>query len=403
MLTLLAQTDSYQSLAERILGTDVAHQSATQLPNDVVVLHRAYSTALHPKGITKIEMEDAGTAMRFATAFFGLRASIGAVLLTGTERLNQRPIAALLTALKALGAKVLEKGGEDHPPLVINPIPHQKAHEVWIDGSVSSQFISALLLLAPSLPLGLILYIEGTLASGPYVELTLNTMTKFGIKHILKGNSIRIARGQTIVPPALYKLEADWSAAGYFYSLVGLCAQPGRWLALHGLLPNSAQGDKILAKIFAQLGVQTKWMKGHYHIRYHSQEARKIAIDFAPIPDQAQTLIVYCAAKGIAITATGLGTLRGKETDRIAALQAELLKLGITLAETAEGVFEIAGTLNIQAKAVAIATYADHRMAMAFAPLRALCNVDFDDETVVRKSFPAFWQTFAAALRFLKS
>ncbi|WP_421944136.1 3-phosphoshikimate 1-carboxyvinyltransferase [Pedobacter sp.] len=339
-----------------------------------------------------VDVGPAGTAMRFLSAY--LSAKNGNFLLTGTERMKQRPIGILAEALKTLGADISYAETEGFPPLNIAGPLNQKTAEVKIKGDISSQYISALLMIAPILPQGLTLEIEGELTSKPYVDMTLDMLAEVGIEHSWNGNSISI-KPQTFKPGTLV-VEPDWSAASYWYSIAALADEAE--ISLPALKEKSLQGDSQIQKIMKIFGIATeKTEKGISVSNLGLSLETSQVLDLKTCPDLAQTIIVIAAALGKNMSFTGLETLKIKETDRIAALQNELAKIGVTLTED-----NLVYTLNTDElhfpDKITIATYEDHRMAMAFAPLALLINeVEIEEMQVVEKSYPYFWEDLKKA------
>lgn len=330
-----------------------------------------------------LDVLDAGTTMRFLTAYCAVSGK--KVTLTGTPRMQKRPIKLLVDALKTLGAKIDYEQEEGYPPIALDGF-EQKTRNLQIPGHISSQYISALLMTAPSLSQGLRLELTGQVISRPYIAMTLSLMHHFGIQYQWENQIIEIAPQP--YQAAHYQIEADWSGASYWYSMAALAPQAD--LFLIGLREKSFQGDQAIAAIMAQLGVHTDFQENG--IRLTKKEAQaEFAYDFTDCPDLAQTVAVTCAAKGIRAKLTGLQSLRIKETDRIAALQAELGKTGVQVEVEGDHTITIAPQ-KITAETCHFHTYEDHRMAMAFAPLGLLGNIAFDDRTVVNKSYPSFWE-----------
>ncbi len=329
----------------------------------------------------------AGTAMRFLAARLCLQE--GSFVLTGTERMKQRPIGILTEALKELGAQIEYTEKEGFPPLKITG-GNIQGGKINIDGSVSSQFISALCLIAPSLHKGLELEFDGEIASRPYLDMTLAIQAHFGIKHQWKANNLSIPAQP--YQTTNFTIEPDWSAASYWYSVVALCKAGS--IELPNLKKNSLQGDAVIAQVFQKLGVNTIYTKQGIQIEkmegFHLPEF--IEIDCEKCPDLAQTFATTIAGLGISGKLSGLKSLRIKETDRITALINELAKFGITAQEEENFVLTIqSGTLKQPSEP--IHTYEDHRMAMAFAPLiLKVDQLEFDDALVVNKSYPDFWK-----------
>lgn len=341
-------------------------------------------------GTNKVwDVGDAGTAMRFLTALSAVTHK--KLCLTGTARMQERPLGILVEALRQLGTKInyLKKTG--YPPINTAGFA-QKTAEISIRSDVSSQYISALLLVAPVLPQGLSLTLEGKASSMPYIEMTLSLMQHFGIKYAYEGNKI------VVLPQAYrggcYSIEADWSAASYWYACVAIAKNAS--LRLKGFRKKSFQGDAIIAEIMDSLGVSTEFEAKDDIILRKKPHKPYFSFDFTACPDLAQTVAVVCAAKGIEAKLSGLKSLRIKETDRIEALKTELLRLNVPLEVTCDDALWIKKTvLKLPSDKHSVATYNDHRMAMAFAPLAMRGNLSIENPEVVRKSYPRFWADLA--------
>jgi 3-phosphoshikimate 1-carboxyvinyltransferase len=329
----------------------------------------------------------AGTAMRFLTAF--LSKTVGEWVITGSERMKQRPIKLLVDALNSLGARIeyVEKDG--YPPLRIFGSA-LTGGEIRLNGGVSSQYISALMMIAPYMQQGLKIILEGNVISVPYIEMTMKMMTEFGVTVEFKENIISI-EPQTY-KPIQYKVESDWSAASYWYEILSLVGSGKVFLT--GLNENSYQGDSKVAELFEQLGVQSEYKTEGVLLTPNGKTASMFEYDFVNQPDLAQTFAVTCCLKGIPFNFRGLQTLKIKETDRIAALITELHKLGFILTEPTEGQLAWTGERCEPAESISIATYEDHRMAMAFAPAALITPISIEDPEVVSKSYPCFWKDF---------
>lgn len=330
----------------------------------------------------------AGTTFRFMTAFLALQS--GEQILTGTERMKQRPIKVLVDALRELGAQITYLEQEGYPPLRIGPpLAAQVKSLLRVAANTSSQYISALLLIAPTLPAGLTLQLEGEVVSRPYIEMTLGLMAYFGVTHRWEGDSIHVAPQPYQGRP--FVVEADWSAASYYYAMVALADSAD--LTLHGLFANSLQGDAVLPELFRPFGVQTEFLAtGIRLIKNGAALPANFDCDFLRCPDLAQTLAVVAAATGVSSSFGGLGTLRIKETDRIAALERELAKVGVRVSPHGAAALSIDGQVQVPQPAPVFATYEDHRMAMAFAPLALLGPIQIAEPEVVDKSYPDFWR-----------
>jgi len=331
-----------------------------------------------------LDVLDAGTTMRFLTAYCTVTQR--AAVLTGTARMCERPIHILVEALRHIGADIEYLGKEGFPPLRIKAFA-QRQSLVRLRGDVSSQYISALLMVAPLLPQGLTIEIEGTLASRPYVQMSLELMAYMGVQHRWDENRIFITPQSYQLKP--YRVEADWSGASYWFSAMAL-AEEGT-LYLEGLKEQSLQGDKAILHLGDALGVLGRFDAGGLHLS--KKEAQKhLSWDFSDCPDLAQSVVACCAAKGIVLEAKGLESLRIKETDRIAALQKELAKIGARFEESSseKGLFVLHPAQGI-GQQPRFASYDDHRMAMAFAPLALCGSILIEEPTVVAKSYPSFW------------
>lgn len=326
----------------------------------------------------------AGTTMRFLTALYSI--TEGERILTGSARMQQRPIGILVQALQRLGADITHLERDGYPPVRIRG-KRIKGGEVRIRADVSSQYISALMMIGPALERGLKLHLDGKVASFPYIRMTLKTMQELGIDCSIEGQTIVIAPGAYVPKPM--QAESDWSAASYHYSLCAL--SPDAQLRIRGLFADSLQGDSILPEIYERLGVHTHFEDGDMILRQTGERAAQLDVDYSDCPDIAQTVAVTCAALGVPARFTGVESLRIKETDRTAALQTELQKFGVRFHESAPGVWSLEGKAAASERQQ-IATYEDHRMAMSFAPLAlAAGSIAIEEPMVVRKSYPSFW------------
>ncbi len=330
-----------------------------------------------------IDVMDAGTTMRFLTAYFALTGKNK--IITGTARMKERPIALLVDALQTLGATIVYLGKEGFPPIETKGFDGQRANSVSLPGDVSSQYISALMMMAPVLPQGLTIRIEGHIGSRPYIDMTAALMNKFGATCDFKGQSIHI-------PSAHYQkanltVEADWSAASYWFAFTALADQAE--VRLPNVTRHSLQGDRVIVEVMEGLGV--KAVHDNEAVILTKQAHKGIVDwDFTNCPDLAQTVLPACAAKGIRGVFTGMESLRIKETDRIAALQSELTKIGARLTEEKSGIWNLAPGQLVPS--ISVKTYHDHRMAMGLAPWAARAQLIVDDPEVVNKSYPGFWE-----------
>lgn len=371
-----------KSISNRVLILNALSGNQSTLHN----LSDANDTRLMLKLIhdesTTIDVEDAGTTMRFLTAYFSVTNQHK--IITGTARMKERPIGILVDALRSLGADIAYVENAGFPPLEIKQFSGQKTNSLRIRGDVSSQFISALMMVAPSLPQGLTLYLEGKVGSRPYIEMTASLMKVFGVTCEVLENQVNLSAAP--YAPAEFTVESDWSGASYWFAFAAL-AQKAE-LLLPRLYLDSLQGDSAIVKIMESLGIQSR-MDGKLLKLTKIKSDKRLTWDFTHCPDLAQTVAVVCAAKGISGCFTGLQSLRIKETDRIAALQMELRKIGADLVEEHDQ-WELIPSKRLPEKAF-FNTYKDHRMAMAFAPLATCMNVDIENPKVVRKSYPKFW------------
>ena len=344
---------------------------------------------MHQKGEKYINIGAAGTAMRFMTAMLALRTK-ATVTIDGSARMRKRPIKELVDVLCQLGAKIEYAGESDScPPLLIHQAP-MRGGTVSINGSISSQYISALMMIAPGLSDGLTINITGGLVSRPYVEMTAAIMRDFGAEVLCTDNQITIKQGD--YQSRTYSVENDWSAASYWYEIRSLI--PDVNLRLASLHKNSTQGDSKVAEIFKLFGVETEYTSDGVLLTYNPKSvAERIDIDLQNQPDLAQTIVVTACLKGIPFRISGLSTLRIKETDRISALISQLAKLGYTVRETEDATLESDSVRRSGDKAPAIETFDDHRMAMAFAPASIVVpGITIEDAEVVSKSYPKYWE-----------
>lgn len=339
----------------------------------------------------------AGTTMRFLTAYFSLRPGIR--ILKGSDRMHKRPIRILVDALTALGAKIEYLGEPGYPPLKIHG-GTLRGGEISIDGSVSSQYISALLMIAPSLPLGLVMRFTGEIASRPYINMTLKLMENFGVSGMWQDRAISVSpqRYSVISDDSTkpYPIEADWSAASYWYAIAAFAGEAD--ITLLGLKKQSLQGDSVLPDLFRFFGVNTEFSDAGIRLTKGAVPTDRLAFDFNDCPDIVQSVAVVSSALGISCLFKGLSTLKLKETDRAQALKNELLKFNIDtriLSDDAALIIDQRG-INNPVKEV-INTYEDHRMAMSFATLAMkVGEVLIENPSVVSKSYPTFWDDMKA-------
>jgi 3-phosphoshikimate 1-carboxyvinyltransferase len=335
---------------------------------------------------------DAGTTMRFLTAYFAVTGQ--SKIMTGTPRMCERPIGILVDALRILGADIEYQKETGYPPLKLNGFTYSGQNEINMRGDVSSQYISALLLIAPGLPSGLKIQLEGEVGSKPYIEMTLNQMAHFGINYHADWHTNTIIIPPFKYQPHPYAIESDWSGASYWYSIVALADDAE--VELLGLKKDSLQGDSAIVDIMRHLGVESVFTERGVLLS-KIPPAASIGWDFTACPDLAQTVAVCCAVKGITLSLTGIESLKIKETDRVFALQQELQKLGATLKEIEKDhLYEVARIPGFEsAETPSIHTYDDHRMAMAFAPAGMVSPIIIEEPGVVVKSYPGYWKDLA--------
>lgn len=340
-----------------------------------------------------IDIHAAGTAMRFLTAY--LCVTPGTHVITGTERMQQRPIRILVDALRTLGARINYTGNEGFPPLRINGT-QLTGSEIELAGNVSSQYISALLMIGAVLPVGLKLRLTGDIISRPYINLTLQLMHDFGAQAgWTSESSIDVTPGGYRDTP--FRVESDWSAASYWYQMTAL-ATGSPEVELLGLFANSAQGDSRGAELFARLGVQTEYTPQGVKLRKQGHPVVRLDEDLVDIPDLAQTFVVTCCLLDVPFRFTGLQSLKIKETDRICALITELRKLGYVIHAEQDSILWWDGERCPADEQPSIDTYEDHRMAMAFAPACLVCpSIRINEPQVVSKSYPRYWDDLQAA------
>ncbi|MCF8319232.1 MAG: 3-phosphoshikimate 1-carboxyvinyltransferase [Sphingobacteriaceae bacterium] len=375
-----------QALSKGLVSVENLSQAA-----DTQTLLHILNTQLGTQNPQHIDVGPAGTAMRFLTAL--LATQPGEYTLTGSQRMKDRPIGILVNALQKLGAHINYIEQDGYPPLSIKGPFEQKETKINIQGNVSSQYISALLLIAPSLPKGLCLELEGELTSKPYVEMTLAMLQQVGIQHSWEGNQICIE--QQAFKTSKLLVEPDWSAASYWYAIAALAQESS--LNMPHLQAYSLQGDSKITELMANFGITSQFKNGELQLTKESKTPERKIFDLKDCPDLAQTLIVCCAALGHEATFTGLETLKIKETDRVKALQTELAKIGVTLIEK-NLTYKLDCSKRVLPKKIQIATYEDHRMAMAFTPLALLIDeVEIMEPQVVAKSYPHFWDDLKTA------
>lgn len=348
-----------------------------------------------------VDVHHAGTAMRFLTAYFSLNTE-SEITITGSERMQQRPIQILVDALVDLGAVIDYEKENGYPPIRIKSPTEITKDKVRIKGNVSSQYISAIMLVASKLKNGLEIKLLGEITSIPYIKMTLALLQQIGIKASFKEDTIKI-RHQSKINTQVVTVEADWSSASYWYSLIAL-ASVGSKISLSSYKKESLQGDSCLAEIYIKLGVTTTFHENTIMLEKCSNcNVQALQLNLKSAPDIAQTIAVTCFGLGISCDLLGLHTLKIKETDRLIALKNELEKLGATIKITNESLHLKAHDLSFnKGKEVAIATYNDHRMAMAFAPLALKTQIKILNADVVSKSYTNFWNDFGELIPIVR-
>ncbi|PTM03423.1 MAG: 3-phosphoshikimate 1-carboxyvinyltransferase [Bacteroidetes bacterium] len=350
--------------------------------DDAILMQKALSS-----DADIIDIHHAGTAMRFLTAFLATQ-SEREVVLTGSSRMQERPIKVLVDALNQLNANITYEKTEGFPPLRIKGNIITK-HKVSIKANVSSQYISALLLIAPSLKNGLELTLEGEITSIPYIKMTLSLLNKLGIETKFEGQTISVKPESKGVSPITLTVESDWSSASYFYSISAL-STIGTEITLSSYKQNSLQGDSVLADIYKEFGVSTTFISGSIRLKKEQENKNPKTFNLVNCPDIAQTIAVTCLGFGINCQLNGLHTLKIKETDRLVALKTEIEKFGTSVVITDDSLS--LNNVQVLKNNIVVETYKDHRMAMAFAPLGLKTNLAIKNADVVSKSYPDFWQ-----------
>lgn len=334
-----------------------------------------------------VEVHHAGTAMRFLTAYFAIQEN-NEVVLTGSTRMKERPIKILVEALQQLGADISYEEKEGYPPLRIKG-KKLAINRVSLPANVSSQYISALLLIAPKLENGLEINLTGEITSQSYIKMTLDLLNEIGIKTSSAGNTI-VVEHKASIENQQFTIESDWSSASYFYSIIAL-SEIGSKITLSSFKESSFQGDSVLVEIYNHFGVETEFENDSIVLKKVKETSvSNVQLDLNSSPDLAQTIAVTCFGLGVECHLTGLHTLKIKETDRLEALKNELVKLGAVVSLTENSIsVEPSSTIR---ENVSITTYQDHRMAMAFATLAVKIPLVIEDAEVVSKSYPAFWK-----------
>jgi len=341
---------------------------------------------LNNQNESTFDCHHAGTTFRFLTAYLSLQS--GEQILTGSDRMKQRPIGPLVEALRSVGAEIDYLENDGFPPLKIKKFQTQINNNITIKADISSQFISALCMIAPVLKNGLTINFEGELVSKPYLDMTLSIMSSFGIKSSFENNKVTIDNqpysGQD------YLVESDWSSASYHFAIASIL--PGSEITLNHYFQYSLQGDSAIVEMAKSFGLSSTFEGTQLIIKSTKEKRKTFSYDYIKQPDIAQTLAVMGAANNLHLHFKGLKTLRIKETDRIAALQNELQKVGVSFKQSEDPKFEFEQSGQAVIDAPEFETYQDHRMAMAFAPLAILGQIKILNPKVVSKSYPDFWE-----------
>ena len=382
-----------KSISNRALILNALSKSSFPIENlsdcdDTEVMIDAFASDKY-----EINIGAAGTSMRFLTAYLSQLEGEEHII-TGTERMKNRPIRILVDALRELGADIEYIEKEGFPPLKING-KKLNGGTISLNGGVSSQYISALMMIAPAMKNGLILNLEGEIISKPYIHLTSQMMLDFGVVTNWESNSIQIEA--QVYQPVFYTVESDWSAASYWYEILALSPENVE-IKLSGLRNNSSQGDAKISELFERLGISTEFTETGISLKKNKNIVSEFVYDFVNEPDMAQTFVVTCCFMNITFHFSGLQSLKIKETDRISALQKELKKLGYIVADFNDSALKWSGERCDAVPDTVIDTYEDHRMAMAFAPVSLISGkIIINEPQVVSKSYPSFWDDLKKA------
>lgn len=384
-----SKSETNRLLLLQALYPNISIENASNSDDSEVMVEALQKSKIKNQKSFIIDVHHAGTAMRFLTAFFAIQEGVE-VILTGSSRMKERPIQILVDALNQLGAEITYIEKEGFPPIKIVGKKLIQSR-VSLPANVSSQFVSALLLIAPKLENGLELTLEGAITSRPYIQMTLDLLGEIGVETSFVNNSIKISPKPFIESSKSIHVESDWSSASYFYSIVAL-SEIDTEITLSNFKKNSLQGDSVLVEIYENFGVETVFNSDNSITISKISNFKPDTLNFHlnSSPDIAQTIAVTCFGLGIECKLTGLHTLKIKETDRLEALKNELTPLGASVQITEDSI-SIQGFPNVELHDTNIKTYQDHRMAMAFAPLAIKMPLTFANAEVVSKSYPAFW------------
>lgn len=382
-----SKSETNRLLLLQALYPNIILENTSSSDDSEVMAHALQKSKINNQKSLIVDVHHAGTAMRFLTAFFAIQEG-REVILTGSSRMKERPIKILVEALKQLGTEITYKENEGFPPIRIIGRKLEK-NKVSLPANVSSQYISALLLIAPKLVNGLELTLEGEITSIPYIKMTLALLNEIGVVTSFENNTITVCHAE-LVSESTLTIESDWSSASYWYSIIAL-SQIGTKITLSSYKKDSLQGDSALVEIYKNFGVETVFEDNSITIsKSENCKLLSLTCNLQSSPDIAQTIAVTSFGLGIGCHLIGLHTLKIKETDRLEALKTELTKLGATISVTNDSLtIQKCNNLNSD---VEISTYQDHRMAMAFAPLALKVPIIINDAEVVSKSYPTFWK-----------
>ncbi len=382
-----SKSETNRLLVLQALYPNLVLENTSSSDDSEVMLNALQNFQLPTSNFQLVDVHHAGTAMRFLTAYFAIQEG-QEVIVTGSPRMKERPITILVDALNQLGAEITYEEKEGFPPLRIRGNKIVK-NRVALPANGSSQYISALLLIAPKLENGLELVLEGEITSLPYIKMTLDFLNQIGVKTLFENNTIKVTHHPLPNTQQLITVESDWSSASYWYSIVAL-SEIGFQVTLSNFKKNSLQGDSALVEIYKNFGVQTVFNDKEISLsKVETLIPETLNLNLNNYPDLAQTIAVTCFGLGISCQLAGLHTLKIKETDRLEALQTELTKLGADIQVTSEAL-RLQPAASIKSNIV-ISTYQDHRMAMAFAPLVLKTTLIIEEAEVVSKSYPTFW------------
>ena len=387
-----------QALYPNIILENTSNSDDSEVMGNVVNYFNQSNGQIPPLGVSGLtfDVHHAGTAMRFLTAYFAIQEG-KEIVLTGSSRMKERPIKIVVEALQQLGAEITYVENVGFPPLHIKG-KKLTNNKVTLDANISSQYISALLLIAPKLENGLELTLQGEITSVPYIKMTLALLNEIGVETSFENNKIKVCHAE-LVSASKIVVESDWSSASYWYSIIAL-SQIGTQITLSSYKNNSLQGDAALVEIYKSFGVETVFASNEIILhKVNNLKPETLNFKLSDSPDIAQTIAVTCFGLGVGCHLTGLHTLKIKETDRLEALKTELSKFGATISVTNDSLTLLAHNLFDGEHSPplegypqgGVATYQDHRMAMAFAPLALKVPITIENAEVVSKSYPTFW------------